>query len=87
MKVCPGVHRVSLTDKGYYSFDVGSAHILMMDTELDCGPDSDQYRFFESDLKAVDRNKTPWVIFAGMFLLFKPAQRPSRSSTDLLHSC
>ena len=52
-------------DKGWYSFNVGSVHVIMMDTEMECGPGSAQYAFFESDLAAVDRKVTPWVIFAG----------------------
>eukprot|EP00730_Choanoeca_flexa_P007346 TRINITY_DN12318_c0_g1_i14.p2 TRINITY_DN12318_c0_g1~~TRINITY_DN12318_c0_g1_i14.p2 ORF type:complete len:244 (+),score=52.77 TRINITY_DN12318_c0_g1_i14:1003-1734(+) len=50
---------------GWYSFDIGSVHFIMMNTELECGPGSDQYDFFEADLKAVNRSETPWVVFGG----------------------
>jgi hypothetical protein len=43
-------------DKGYYSFDIGSWHVLALNSECDhiggCGPSSPQVRFIESDLAA-----------------------------------
>ncbi|EGD81796.1 hypothetical protein PTSG_13240 [Salpingoeca rosetta] len=51
--------------KGWYSFDMGPVHFLMMDTELECGPGSEQYKFFQKDLSSVDRNVTPWIVFGG----------------------
>ena len=37
----------------------------MMNTEMDCGPGSDQYDFMSETFKAVDRSVTPWLIFLG----------------------
>ena len=46
----------------------------MMDTELAAFKNTLQYDFFESDLAAVNRSRTPWVIFMG--------HRPMYSSSD-----
>lgn len=50
---------------GWYSFDMGPVHFLVMDTELSCDPGSPQYAFFEKDLASVNRTATPWIVFAG----------------------
>lgn len=34
----------------------------MLGSYTDFGPGSNQYRWLESDLKKVDRSKTPWLI-------------------------
>ena len=48
-----------------YGFDYGSAHFVLMSTEHFFDPTSPQYQFLENHLKAVDRTRTPWLIFAG----------------------
>jgi len=45
--------------RGYYSFDYGPVHFLVLNTELDRGPGSAQYRFAASDLEASGQ---PWKI-------------------------
>ncbi|KAL5545879.1 hypothetical protein UlMin_005566 [Ulmus minor] len=45
----------------FYSFDVAGAHIIMLGSYTDFDSDSDQYKWFVSDLGRVDRRKTPWV--------------------------
>merc|ERR1719440_1757361 len=50
---------------GWYSFDLGAVHVVMMDTELSCGKGSEQLVWLEADLKAVDRSQTPWVVVTG----------------------
>ncbi len=61
-------------DNGWYSFDMGPVHFLVMDTEMNAFESSTQYNFFKSDLENVDRSITPWVIFSG--------HRPMYSSSD-----
>ncbi len=56
----------------WYSYDWGSAHILVLDTEQPYNPGSDQYTFAQSDL-AAHQNST-WRIVA--------LQRPPYSSTS-----
>eukprot|EP00055_Hartaetosiga_balthica_P000109 m.135683 g.135683 ORF g.135683 m.135683 type:complete len:293 (+) comp10138_c0_seq1:561-1439(+) len=46
----------------YYSFDVGPAHIIMLNSYMEFGPDSAQYKWLEADLAKVDRKVTPWLI-------------------------
>lgn len=50
---------------GWYSFDMGAMHIVMLDTELPCGRGSDQLAWLETDLKSVDRSRTPWLVVTG----------------------
>merc|ERR1719494_801376 len=40
-------------------------HMIMMSTEHDYSPGSEQYKWLENDLKHVDRSITPWVILGG----------------------
>lgn len=46
----------------YYSFDSGPAHIVMLCSYCPYKSHSPQYRWLVSDLKRVDRSRTPWVI-------------------------
>ncbi|PON42462.1 Acid phosphatase [Parasponia andersonii] len=48
----------------YYSFDAAARgiHVIMLGSYTDFGPDSTQYKWLESDLSKVDRNKTPWIV-------------------------
>ncbi|KAI7732520.1 hypothetical protein M8C21_012620, partial [Ambrosia artemisiifolia] len=45
----------------FYSFEVAGVHVIMLGSYTDFGPGSDQYNWLESDLKKVDRNRTPWL--------------------------
>lgn len=55
----------SPADDGWYSFDQGSAHFLMMNTEKSSAVGSRQHTFMDADLAAVDRTVTPWVFVFG----------------------
>ncbi|XP_074268874.1 putative purple acid phosphatase 20 [Silene latifolia] len=47
----------------YYSFDVASmVHVIMLGSYTDFDPASSQYAWLESDLKKIDRKRTPWVV-------------------------
>ncbi|KAJ0810874.1 putative Acid phosphatase [Helianthus annuus] len=46
----------------YYSFEVAGVHVIMLGSYTDFGPGSNQYQWLVSDLKKVDRNKTPWLV-------------------------
>lgn len=61
-------------DQGWYSWEQGPATFVMMDTEMAAYRQTAQYRFLEATLAAVDRSRTPWVIFMG--------HRPMYSSSD-----
>eukprot|EP01104_Vermistella_antarctica_P017805 TRINITY_DN6385_c0_g1_i1.p1 TRINITY_DN6385_c0_g1~~TRINITY_DN6385_c0_g1_i1.p1 ORF type:complete len:594 (-),score=90.51 TRINITY_DN6385_c0_g1_i1:4-1785(-) len=53
-------HNVNMT---WYSFDYASlVHVVMLNSELDWTVGSDQYNWFVSDLAAVNRTNTPWVV-------------------------
>lgn len=46
----------------YYSFTYGAARVLMISSYSSMEPNSTQYRWILSELEAVDRTVTPWVL-------------------------
>lgn len=53
------------TNAPWWSYDVGLVHFVGMSTEHNFSIGSPQYQFLESDLAAVDRSITPWIVFNG----------------------
>ena len=49
----------------WWSYDVGMVHMVGMSTEHEFLVGSPQYQWLEDDLKNVNREITPWVIFGG----------------------
>lgn len=47
-----------------YAIEYGNVHITFFSAEHPFLSDSEQYKFVEADLKAVDRKRTPFVILA-----------------------
>eukprot|EP00968_Pinguiococcus_pyrenoidosus_P007945 scaffold550_cov238-Pinguiococcus_pyrenoidosus.AAC.6 len=45
----------------YYSYDVGRAHFVMLNTYVDTAVGSQQYNWLLNDLASLDRSATPWV--------------------------
>ncbi|XP_071721295.1 probable purple acid phosphatase 20 [Rutidosis leptorrhynchoides] len=50
------------TSNAYYSFEVSGLHVIMLGSYTDFAYGSDQYKWLVSDLKKVDRSKTPWLV-------------------------
>ncbi|TKY53080.1 Purple acid phosphatase 22 [Spatholobus suberectus] len=50
------------TSNLYYSFEVTSTHVIMLGSYIDFDAHSHQYKWLQSDLARIDRNRTPWVI-------------------------
>lgn len=50
------------TNNTWYSVDVGPAHIVMMNNYVPYSNSSVMYKWFEEDMKNVNRTRTPWVI-------------------------
>lgn len=46
----------------WYSFEFSSTHVIMLSSEHDLSSTSRQYQWLESDLRSVNRLRTPWVI-------------------------
>lgn len=46
----------------WYSWDYGLVHTIMLSSEHDMSPGSEQYKWLSQNLESVDRAKTPWVI-------------------------
>lgn len=46
----------------WYSFDYGLVHTIMLSSEHDLSPGSEQYLWLERDLSMVNRTLTPWII-------------------------
>lgn len=65
----------------YYSINVGVVHFLFYSTEIDFLAKSDQYSFIANDLRTVDRNKTPFVVFSGHRPLYTTDYRAFLDST------
>ncbi|XP_024985203.1 probable purple acid phosphatase 20 [Cynara cardunculus var. scolymus] len=45
----------------FYSFDVSGVHVIMLGSYTNFELNSDQYKWLESDLRKVDRTRTPWL--------------------------
>ncbi|KAH6766104.1 hypothetical protein C2S52_017087 [Perilla frutescens var. hirtella] len=52
-------------DKPWYSIDQGPVHFTVISTEHTFSPDSEQYEWMSKDMAAVNRTRTPWLIFTG----------------------
>ena len=46
----------------YYSYEAGPVHVIILASFFTFTAGSPQYKFLQSDLAAIDRSKTPWVI-------------------------
>jgi len=46
----------------YYSFNAGLAHMIVLNSYANYTRGSLQWKWLETDLKAVDRTKTPWIV-------------------------
>ena len=66
----PVAHRFRTPSNGngvfWYSFDAGSVHVVMLSTEHDLAPGSEQYEWLEADLRAAadptTRRAVPWIV-------------------------
>jgi hypothetical protein len=62
------MHMPSVSSGGqgsqFYSFNVGSMHVVMLSSYIDYNQTSAQYKWLAADLQGVDRTKTPWVVAA-----------------------
>jgi hypothetical protein len=56
---------VGSANDGWYSFEQGSVHVTMVNTEMSSLNGTRQHDFLAADLAAVDRSKTPWVLVLG----------------------
>ena len=54
----------SYSNSGWYSFSQGPAIFIMMNSEAQVAPGSNQYAWLEATLASTDRLVTPWVIIA-----------------------
>ncbi|XP_019185812.1 PREDICTED: nucleotide pyrophosphatase/phosphodiesterase-like [Ipomoea nil] len=52
-------------DKPWYSIEQGSVHFTVISTEHSWYKNSEQYEWMKRDMSAVDRARTPWLIFTG----------------------
>ncbi|KAF6263717.1 Metallo-dependent phosphatase-like protein [Scenedesmus sp. NREL 46B-D3] len=52
-------------DRPWYAFDFGPIHFLQYSTEHPFHPGSEQHAWVLSDLAAVDRAATPWLVVGG----------------------
>lgn len=60
---CSSVYQTEYNyGNSYYSFDAASAHVIFLNPYATSNQTSTQYQWLESDLTAVNREVTPWVI-------------------------
>jgi len=59
------IPRTGDDDQPWYSFNFGPIHFLQFSTEHAFHPGSPQFKFIETDLAAVDRASTPWIVVGG----------------------
>ena len=65
-----------------YGFDYGNVHVVMMSTEHDFTANSEQLQFLDDHLKTVNREKTPWLIFAGHRPMYVDSTYTKGRATD-----
>eukprot|EP00656_Telonema_subtile_P057445 TRINITY_DN9450_c0_g1_i2.p1 TRINITY_DN9450_c0_g1~~TRINITY_DN9450_c0_g1_i2.p1 ORF type:complete len:184 (-),score=56.01 TRINITY_DN9450_c0_g1_i2:202-753(-) len=68
-----------IRDSFWHSVNFGPVHALFLSTEHSYKSDSEQYQFALQDLKAVDREATPWVLVL--------LHRPLYCSTNDYYDC
>ena len=56
---------VAQTNTPWWSYEVGLIHFVGISTEHNYTIGSDQWLWLENDLKSVNRDVTPWIIFGG----------------------
>merc|ERR1712046_551757 len=74
----PGPVRTS----GWYSFEQGPVHFLVMNTEMSSAVGSAQMEFLKRDLASVDRSKTPWLIVMGHRPMYSSFTNPNGYAWD-----
>lgn len=52
-------------DKPWFGFAYGQVHFVVMSTEHDFAPGTEQYYWIKHYLPQVDRSVTPWLVFTG----------------------
>lgn len=71
--------RKETSENLWWSWSHGGVHVLSISTEHNYSVGSEQHSFIVSDLQAVDRTQTPWLIVQG--------HRPVYCSTDDEYDC
>lgn len=72
----------------FFSFEVAGVHVIMLGSYTDFGPDSSQYKWLESDLKKIDRKRTPWLfaLVHAPWYNSNSAHQGEKESTDMRDS-
>jgi len=65
----------------YFSYELGSVHVIMMNSYADYNETSLQYKWFTEDLAKVDRSKTPWIV-VGMHAPFYNSNRKHHDEAE-----
>lgn len=85
----PMFHRWHTPENGHglywYSFDYGGVHVIQMSSEHDWRRGSRQYKWIESDLQGVDRNKTPWIVLTAHRMMYTTQLGEDADLTVSLH--
>eukprot|EP01031_Cornospumella_fuschlensis_P010169 gene10169-12470_t len=71
------------TNAPWWSYEVGLMHFIGISTEHPYTIGSPQYLWLESDLKAIDRTRTPWVIFGGHRAMYLNSNYGGSPTSDI----
>ena len=71
-------------DDGWYSFEQGPVHFIMLNTEQNSSSGSRQHTFVKNDLASVNRSVTPWVLVFGHRQMYAyNVSKPANALGDL----
>jgi len=72
-------HSKNPDDDGWYSWNQGPVHFLMMNSEMTAAKGTRQHNFLRHDLDSVNRTLTPWIIVMG----HRPMYSSSQNATGI----
>ena len=67
----------------WYSFSYGNVHTIMLSSEHDLSPTSEQYKWLEKELSAVNRTITPWVIVEAHRPMYNNENKPDDTKVGI----
>lgn len=74
----------AVTNKPWWSYDVGIIHFIGMSTEHNYTIGSEQYIWLENDLQSVNRTISPWIIFGGHRAMYVNSDYGGTVSSDIV---
>ena len=73
------------TNTPWWSYEVGLIHFVGISTEHNYTIGSDQWLWLEKDLKSVNREVTPWIIFGGHRAMYLNSNYGGKGYNENIH--